>query len=497
MGAQLDATTVLPEIHETIDSEEQPPFNGVASIIGSPSRFPLVTVTWRRWFVRFCRAKEMRYGLTAWWRGRQPTSRAVVGASAALPGIWYVVCILATALMVSGCGAAPRWRADDQPTRVDVTTLLCATDPGPLFREMHATEIPAIPLRQHLRPCCAFGAQLGVSVGPIPIPGYCIGNVLGPDDVGRHYYDSGLLQVGVKGDDSGLVHSEHNGLVYTCRGGFIDTAHVRDYADWAIFLGTTIARNLETGTLINLPNEGGTRQILVRPAAPTLVDQLGPRRLAIPLSQWLAFQLSIWHEIATWFGWASVDAFPERVSAFSPEDLYSNAIGTKIAAAVAAQRAARTEFLFNRSVDGWMKQILGYLGAVPEGAGEEAMASVDKLWWDSGRRLPDPHLVLRRNMDVGPEIRPWLVPARLAGPALRAACGADTQPLVLANPDGIGGRRFSDAATLTIDVDDALAAREPFRSLGRRITQDDFPAIIAAIRAQNRIEFGIDTDRPD
>ncbi len=67
----------------------------------------------------------------------------------------------------------------------------------------------------------------------------------------------------------------------------------------------------------------------------------------------------------------------------------------------------------------------------------------------------------------------------------------------------LGGLWFPDYSFVVprghirIEVDDRLAAQEPFLTMGRKITQADFPAIIQAIRAQNREEFGPDADQPD
>ena len=271
---------------------------------------------------------------------------------------------------------------------------------------MYASEIPKVPVRKNLRPCCAFGAQLRVRLGPLPIPGYAIGNIVDREHIGLHVYDSGVAQVSSRGDAEGLVHSEHNGLIYTCRGGFIDTAHVRDYADWMIYVGTTMARSLERGVEAELPDEGGHRRIRLRPIDPDLVDRLGRRAVVIPMAQWLAYQLSVWHEIATWFGWSTTPLFSEKVSAFSPEDLYSNLLGARLAGAVAAQRTARDEYLYNRSLGEWLDDALEYLGATSVEVGEEAMASLDGLWWDSRARLTDPGLVRRRNLGGGAALRP-------------------------------------------------------------------------------------------
>ena len=45
----------------------------------------------------------------------------------------------------------------------------------------------------------------------------------------------------------------------------------------------------------------------------------------------LAFEIAQWHEIAQWYGFQSVPGFSEEISAFSPEDLYSNLLGARLA----------------------------------------------------------------------------------------------------------------------------------------------------------------------
>ena len=73
------------------------------------------------------------------------------------------------------------------------------------------------------------------------------------------------------------------------------------------------------------------------------------------MAQWIGFQLSIWHEIATWFGWSWTKTFPETASSFSPEDLYSNVLGVKLFAALVPRSSARTEYLYNDTVDNWLE----------------------------------------------------------------------------------------------------------------------------------------------
>lgn len=409
-----------------------------------------------------------------------------------------VVVIVLVATLLPGCARPPRWSTPDRPRDMDVRTLLGSADPTVVFRATHPSEVPNVPRPAHWRPCCAFGSNLRVRIGFMAVPGIELFNIIDPGALGHHYYDNGLLQTGRTIDYQGRSESEHNGLVYTCRGGFIDVAHVRNWVDWATFLATTIARTMETGTTIDMPPKGAAIAVHVRGTDPQSIRYGGRLRTAIPLAQWVAYQLSVWDEIATWFGWSHVAIFSEAASAFSPEDLYSNVIGIKIMAAVLAQGAARTETLYNDSVDHWLGEVLEELGAVDRDLAREAAYAVDGLWWDSRRGVTDMALVRRRYMNVEMPLVPWLVPPERMSPALRAECGDASAPIPIAIVDrDWGGTPLSEHASLAVDVGGELAGREPFRSLPRRLGKDAFPGIVDFARADARTRFGDRANAPD
>lgn len=138
--------------------------------------------------------------------------------------------LLAAAALMSCTNIAPRW--------TEVETPPAAAEGSDVFlRELLPETIPDIPAPSKLRPCCAFGSGIKVRLGPIPVPGVTLDNIISPSDVGVHRYDNGLATFQQQEDGLRLVQ-ETNGLVYTCRGGFIDTAHVRDYSN---LLGIKIA----------------------------------------------------------------------------------------------------------------------------------------------------------------------------------------------------------------------------------------------------------------
>jgi hypothetical protein len=109
--------------------------------------------------------------------------------------------------------------------------------------------------------------------------------------------------------------------------------------------------------------------------------------------------------------------------------------------------------------------------------------------------------VLRRYLSIGETVTAWLVPEALASEALGAAllreCGASPTPLSLTIPSSFEDTPLRTLAALELRVDPALAGQHPFDALGPSVTQDDFPVIVAAIREQNRREFGSRADRPD
>jgi hypothetical protein len=420
------------------------------------------------------------------------------GKARRAPGHSAVACLAALAVAVSlaGCMAKPRWKTTEDSINRDASRLFRVEGAAGAPRDPAPDEIAQVPMRVNMRPCCAFGAQLQVRVGPVPIPFYFLGNMVDRRKVRHHVYDSGNSTFGSRGAGPELLHSEGNGLAYACSGGFIDIAHVRDYADTALYTITTLARNLEHGGTFPLPDEGAKVSIALHPLDAGTIAQYGRWSIAIPLGQWLTFQSSLWHEIATWFGWSTFALFPEKVSAFSPDDLYSNILGGRVAAAVISQRGSRDEFAYNRNVDQWLDRTLSYVATVPASAAEEAMRAVDGYWWDSRKRIPDVSLVLRRSFESGDVIHPWLIPPSRFGPRLRAACGSDPKPIPIANPPSMSGIDFAQQASLVVDLPELLAAQEPFAGLGPRITQADFPKIVEYIRARNLEMFGPLADQP-
>jgi hypothetical protein len=296
--------------------------------------------------------------------------------------------------------------------------------------------------------------------------------------------------------------TRNNGLVYTCRGGFIDIAHVRGSADSTIALASALGRSLETGTTIEVPAQGATRRILLRPIPAEMIQRYGRLPLGIAAAEWTAIQLSIWHEIATFYGYGALPQW-EKISAFSPEDLVLERVGCpdrrcdRLGEGCTQRSRVRHEH--GRVDPGTLKR----LEAVPVDHTRAALQAVDGAWWDSEKRIPDWTLVRRRDFETGPFLRPWRLEDASPGskgpvqPLER--CHDAGPPLVLQVADSFAGMPFRDYLTTEFEVHDALV-RAGFRLPrpgSRRITQDDFPVIISVIREENAKTFGAAPMRPE
>ena len=406
--------------------------------------------------------------------------------SIALRGLLWSA--LALALLSAGCNE--KWDMTQRPLRDEELDTA-------FFAGLDAKEVADMPEPASLRPCCIFGTGVGAQVRTVPVPFYEIENILDIDTLGTHQYNKGAVALVPRGGERRLS-DEASGILYTCRGGFIDISHVRDNADRTLFFASQIAREAATGGVIPIAGEGATRRIVVKPLDQRLVREYGLREVVTSLAEWLDFQASIWHEIATWYGWSST-RFSEKPSAFSPEDMYSNVVGLKIAGVVIRRQEATSELEYNRAVTALLRDALKKLGPLPQAATRRAFQYVDGIWWDSTKRVPDNQLVRHRNFNIGPKIYPWkLVDAKQFSnlPAAQREfdqyCQGDWTPLGLTVRDRLGKVPFQKMATLEIVPDEVLLKNGfPLPKTGRStVTQADVPGIIAAIERAAATELG-------
>jgi hypothetical protein len=224
-------------------------------------------------------------------------------------------------------------------------------------------------------------------------------NFIDVNGLGRHSYGGFLF--------------ENNGIVYTCRGGHVDIAHVRIGADNVRYLYHKIRKNLMQG------NRKFTFKLNVEPSMyyvkleypadwkskPKKEKQQIIDELSMELSQYFTFTMTTWHEVLTWFGYKCMAVLPEQPSAFSWEDIYSNIVGIRIG----VQAVEDKKHSFDTAVTIALRKELEYLQVQSSDTARKASAKMRGKWYD-GILLVD---MRERNLDTGLYdgfVTPTLVP---------------------------------------------------------------------------------------
>jgi len=302
----------------------------------------------------------------------------------------------------------------------------------------------ATPPSRIIRVCCSFGSDLQLW----GIPGVKVTDIISADNLGKHHY---------LGSDS-----EGNGIIYTRRGGFIDLAHLRDQADWTAYLYSHVLQSRKTGKIIlDLGHEGGKKTLSL--TIPPDIDSVD----ALRISGRIAYDLSVWHEIATWFGASYLPMVPERYSSFSIEDIYSNLLGVTLGI-----EALKSELPYQQAMTLYIAEMLKELGAVSTEADTyAAMESVHNLWWTREKKLPSRKILLAHELKPYYTMRPWLIPQQIV---------AGKQEYTLQVPQFTSkGEILSDFYELRFELNYKFPFRKMFpHRTARYITQNDFEILL-------------------
>lgn len=233
-----------------------------------------------------------------------------------------------------------------------------------------------------IRTCCAFGNNVGI----IGIPFIKKTDIVAVENIGQHRYLGGK--------------SEKNGLIYTLKGGFIDTGHLRDQADWTAYLQSIILRNRgNRNTSLSLGYEGGKKILKL-----DIPEAFSPEDAAL-LAGRITYDLSVWHEIATWYGASSVPFVPERYSSFSAEDDYSNQLGITLGI-----EALLSKLPYEQAMDSVLTNQLLLLEAVTDvKQSYAAMDLVNGKWWSGVYKYPSKNLLLKHEISSYDTTFPLLV----------------------------------------------------------------------------------------
>ena len=299
-----------------------------------------------------------------------------------------------------------------------------------------------------IRTCCAFGSDLRLA----GLPFYKKNDIISVDELGRHEF--------LGGKDEG------NGIIYTYRGGFIDLGHLRDYADWTYYLHKVIISNRYNTEPIQiaLGVEGGEKSLTIM--LPEDFDEC----FAVSLAGKIAYDLSLWHEIATWFGASYIPLIPERYSSFSPEDLYSNLLGIKLGSA-----AIQSGLEFEEAMTRILLQYMDSLQAVDSIKDTyEMMNKVENLWWSNTKPLPSKQVLLKRYFDRDAFLLPWLVETE----------ERVIEPHKLYKPDPALLNHY----TISIRLNAKIPAESIFPGkMDRLITQHDFAVLLDYVEAMDHL----------
>ena len=293
-----------------------------------------------------------------------------------------------------------------------------------------------------IRPCCVLGADFKL----MGIPFSKVNHVMSMEDLNQHHYMGN--------------GKEGNGIIYTKQGGFIDIGHLRDQADWTRYLFSLILTERNNGEFVKkLKHEGGSKYITINASELDTMD-------CLLLAGKITYDLSLWHELSTWFGASTIPFVSERYSSFSLEDVYSNLLGINI-----GMEALKSDLPYDEAMTKVLYKTLDSLGAQTEEQTALAVELVREVWWSRSKRIPNSEVLLMRDTDVHSMVRPWLVPD---------STFKTTKPHVMRVPKNTStGSLITQFYTLNIDLNNKFPAEEMFPGRETRIiSQDDFQVML-------------------
>jgi hypothetical protein len=226
-------------------------------------------------------------------------------------------------------------------------------------------------------------------------------NFLGPGQLGSHSY--------------GFNPLEKNGIVFTCKGGHVDIAHLRIAADWTRYLSQRAKKAiLKSDARFSYKFSAEPSRYYIDIAYPSYWDKISKQKrekiasdISLNIGQYLAYTSTTWHEIITWYGYKCILFFPEFPSAFSWEDCYSNLLGTYLATNVLKENPSN----YNKSLTKSIDQELELLGIQTSQVAKKAARDVHGKWYDGAVLFMVS--MKKRHFDIGLEngyVTPLIIP---------------------------------------------------------------------------------------
>jgi hypothetical protein len=283
---------------------------------------------------------------------------------------------------------------------------------------------------------------------------------------------------------------ETSGLIYTCLGGFIDLGHLRDFADLTRIYYYQLLKQpredgvIKEGTVFNIfPTHNNlTGVVTVRKDIPAGQEDID---ILLNIARSVAYDVSIMYEISTYPVISILDP-GKHASAFSPEDLVSNFLGTHIAAkAIRKEIVGGSESstaIYDREVANELRNLLGKLKPLDKAGAIQALDNIGDRWIRTGVIVPGlDTLHLKRRNFIFEEITPWIV---------SDVDGCDSSPVFF--PDDIE-RKLPDETRSFYTIFFNFA-HDFFEGVEK--TSDSFDLLIEKIKTDARVRYGSEFDQP-
>lgn len=306
-----------------------------------------------------------------------------------------------------------------------VTLLTFSVQAGADFNDPAFGVLANDPQKKNRACACQFGIDIPLTEY-FPIP---IGEIMTPGRYSEHNYGS-------------PASTEPNGQLYSCRGGFLDSTHFRAAADWTAHMILQFEKIYSSGEWVTVRPEGGPMKFRFIPRSEIPTLDLEDRIL---LAQRISYERLTWHELMSWYFHAPAALFPESQSAFSPEDPYSNLIGTYMGAEAVRKMIRSPGLSYSNAMDQAVLEVLTHLEVVQTRTQvRDAFYQVDRkkqkfpehalndrIWYDSRVPLLDQRYIFKRAApkSLNERVDPWLVPY-----PLEIGCAARPEPVPLDVP---------------------------------------------------------------
>jgi len=309
------------------------------------------------------------------------------------------------------------------------------------------------------------------------LPKFRIGSFFGSPG-GMYFADPNNL--GTHSGNGEKRKNEKTGMVYTCKGGFIDLGHLREGVDRTAHLAKITKQYLSEGKTefnfeiiepsmywvkIELPGDWDKKSDLTKAK---IIHEA-----SVYLGQYFAHTSMIWHEIITWYGYSSTGIFPEHISSFSWEDTYSDILGTTLAVEALLTDSSNFDLTITRLIDRTLKELDVQSPQVAAQAAEQIKGE-----WFTGNLYIFVDMK-KHNFDVGftdGMVTPLLVPN---------IC-PDVEPMTCPTPDMAFLRRLGMKLHLEIEPK-SMERGQIFREIDlakgqkRMVPKVHFPQILSRI----------------